>query len=97
MLQNLAIRGGGPDPEPLQYRCQLGLRRCSKIPVLECFFYIPASVGGAVAAQLRWSVLLGVEADAEQMRLRIQPGIGAEFAFSLAKLRLIKGQNVEDG
>src|SRR6185312_3862419 len=49
-----------------------------KVPVREGFFRVAAGVGSAIAAQHLRRVVGGVEADAEQVSLRVDGGVGGE-------------------
>ena len=45
--------------------------RARKLPMLEIFLAIPFGIGGAIAPQNFGRVVLGIEADAQQVRLPV--------------------------
>jgi len=68
-----------------------------EVPVEEALFGVLAGVGAAVAAEDGGGVVGGVEADAEEMGVGEEGGIGGELAVELGEVAAHAGAEVGEG
>lgn len=78
MLQGSVLAGGYADVEVLLHFGQLGEGGSGELPVFEGFVNIVAGVGCAIAAKDFGSVVGGIEADTEEVRVLVERGVGLE-------------------
>ena len=78
VLEGSVFAGCDADVEELLHFGEFGDGGCGKLPVLEGFVDVVAGVGRAIAAQDFGCVVGGIEADAEQVRVLVERGVGLQ-------------------